>query len=74
MQTNHSPPLSVKIWGDFACFTRPEMKGGAGELRCHDAFRGQGHPGGDILETRHPLEGRSNPRTEANSVHEHQAQ
>ena len=26
MQTDHSPPLSVKIWGDFACFTRPEMK------------------------------------------------
>jgi len=20
------PPLEVKIWGDFACFTRPEMK------------------------------------------------
>lgn len=20
------PPLAVKIWGDFACFTRPEMK------------------------------------------------
>ena len=26
MQTVHSPPLTVKIWGDFACFTRPEMK------------------------------------------------
>jgi CRISPR-associated protein Cas5d len=22
---NH-PPLEVKVWGDFACFTRPEMK------------------------------------------------
>ena len=21
-----SPPLEVKIWGDYACFTRPEMK------------------------------------------------
>jgi len=20
------PPLSLKVWGDFACFTRPEMK------------------------------------------------
>ena len=20
------PPMSVKVWGDFACFTRPEMK------------------------------------------------
>ena len=20
------PPVEVKIWGDFACFTRPEMK------------------------------------------------
>lgn len=20
------PPLEVKVWGDFACFTRPEMK------------------------------------------------
>src|SRR3990170_4955387 len=20
------PPLSVRVWGDFACFTRPEMK------------------------------------------------
>ncbi|MCW2278645.1 CRISPR-associated protein Cas5 subtype I-C [Heliophilum fasciatum] len=20
------PPLTVKVWGDFACFTRPEMK------------------------------------------------
>ena len=27
MQTVHSPPLAVKIWGDYACFTRPEMKG-----------------------------------------------
>ena len=24
--TTHSPPLEVKVWGDFACFTRPEMK------------------------------------------------
>lgn len=24
---NHNyPPLEVKVWGDFACFTRPEMK------------------------------------------------
>ena len=23
---NGSPPLQVKVWGDFACFTRPEMK------------------------------------------------
>lgn len=22
----HEPPLAVKVWGDFACFTRPEMK------------------------------------------------
>lgn len=22
----HEPPLDVKVWGDFACFTRPEMK------------------------------------------------
>jgi CRISPR-associated protein Cas5d len=21
-----APPLAVKVWGDFACFTRPEMK------------------------------------------------
>ena len=21
-----SPPLQVKVWGDYACFTRPEMK------------------------------------------------
>ena len=20
------PPLEVKVWGDFACFTRPDMK------------------------------------------------
>lgn len=26
MNTSHSPRLVVKIWGDFACFTRPEMK------------------------------------------------
>ena len=24
--TDGYPPLSVKVWGDFACFTRPEMK------------------------------------------------
>ena len=23
---SNSPPLQVKVWGDFACFTRPEMK------------------------------------------------
>ena len=26
MATSGSPPLAVKLWGDFACFTRPEMK------------------------------------------------
>ncbi len=20
------PPVAVKVWGDYACFTRPEMK------------------------------------------------
>ena len=24
--TNTYPPLSVRVWGDWACFTRPEMK------------------------------------------------
>jgi CRISPR-associated protein Cas5d len=24
--TDGYPPLTVKVWGDFACFTRPEMK------------------------------------------------
>ncbi len=23
---NRYPPLAVRVWGDFACFTRPEMK------------------------------------------------
>lgn len=23
---DHYPPLSVRVWGEFACFTRPEMK------------------------------------------------
>jgi len=23
---NEQTPLSVKVWGDWACFTRPEMK------------------------------------------------
>jgi len=23
---SNSPPLEVKVWGEFACFTRPEMK------------------------------------------------
>lgn len=23
---SNSPPLQVKVWGEFACFTRPEMK------------------------------------------------
>src|SRR6266508_6850254 len=22
----HRPPLAVRVWGDLACFTRPEMK------------------------------------------------
>jgi len=26
INVNSSPPLQVKVWGDFACFTRPEMK------------------------------------------------
>ena len=26
MATSGSPPLAVKLWGDYACFTRPEMK------------------------------------------------
>ncbi len=24
--TTTGPPLEVKVWGEFACFTRPEMK------------------------------------------------
>ena len=26
MQSIHNRPLEVKVWGDLACFTRPEMK------------------------------------------------
>jgi CRISPR-associated protein Cas5d len=26
MPANQHPPLEVKVWGDLACFTRPEMK------------------------------------------------
>jgi CRISPR-associated protein Cas5d len=26
MNRGYDPPLEVKVWGDFACFTRPEMK------------------------------------------------
>lgn len=26
MMSSNGPPLEVKVWGDFACFTRPEMK------------------------------------------------
>ena len=26
MQSVHNRPLEVKVWGDLACFTRPEMK------------------------------------------------
>jgi CRISPR-associated protein Cas5d len=26
MTANAFPPLSVRVWGEFACFTRPEMK------------------------------------------------
>lgn len=26
MMNQSYPPLEVKVWGDFACFTRPEMK------------------------------------------------
>ena len=26
MRGHGGPPLEVKVWGDFACFTRPEMK------------------------------------------------
>ena len=26
MPANQLPPLELKVWGDFACFTRPEMK------------------------------------------------
>jgi CRISPR-associated protein Cas5d len=24
--TAPAPPLAVRVWGEFACFTRPEMK------------------------------------------------
>ena len=23
---NNGPPVEVRVWGDLACFTRPEMK------------------------------------------------
>ncbi len=26
MTSSPSPPLAVKLWGEYACFTRPEMK------------------------------------------------
>lgn len=26
MPMNNYPPLEIKVWGDFACFTRPDMK------------------------------------------------
>mgnify|MGYP001289770132 FL=1 len=26
MTVGNAPPLEVRVWGEFACFTRPEMK------------------------------------------------
>jgi len=44
------PPLAVKVWGEYACFTRPEMKVALvpfdedhvqGHSHCTSAIRGQ---------------------------------
>ena len=44
------PPLSVKVSGDLACFTRPEMKVERVSLPGDDADGGKGSAGSDFLE------------------------
>ena len=34
--------IQLEVWGDYALFTRPEMKVEAGELRYHDPLRRRG--------------------------------
>lgn len=45
----NAPPLEVKVWGEFACFTRPEMKAErvSYPVMTPSAARGAG---GDFLE------------------------
>ena len=45
-----SRTMRLKVWGDNACFTRPEMK-----VERVYAVGGAGRLGGDSLETGHPL-------------------
>lgn len=55
-------PIRLHAWGEYACFTRPEMKV---ERVSYDALTPFGRPrnsGSHLLETSRPLGRRANPR------------
>ena len=54
----------IRVQGDYALFTRPEMKVERGELRCHHPFGGKGYHRSGLLETGDPLVDRQNLRTQ----------
>ena len=50
MQSVHNRPLEVKVWGDLACFTRPEMKVERVTYPVMTPSAARGVPGSHFLE------------------------
>ena len=59
-----SRTFRLKVWGENACFTRPEMKVERVSYDVMTPSAARGHPGGDSLETGHPLAGHPNRRAQ----------
>ncbi len=49
--------VKVRVWGELALFSRPEIKGRAVQLRCDDTFSSQGDSGSNILASGNALGG-----------------
>ena len=68
MPTDRQTPLAVKVWGELACFTRPEMKVERVSYPVNDAIGRPGSSGSDFLEAAIRLAGTRNSGIEADPV------
>lgn len=67
-------PISLEVWGDYALFTRPEMKV---ERVSYDVMTPSGSPGadrGNLLASGAAVGDRLHPRVRADPVHQSAAQ
>ena len=61
--------IKLSVWGDFACFSRAEMKVERVSYDAHHALRRAGDRRSDLLEAGDPLADHAHPRPQSDPVH-----